>query len=295
MTIFIHRNGEQSGPFSEAEISEKIAAGLLAREDSIWKEGMAAWALAGEALASLFPPLVVPPPFQAPAMPPLSPTAAAPQPEPPPAEKDAWWVVRDGKEFGPYTRELLRQYLASGNLVPDDQVRNDEGKDLRRLDTLLPASSIQFDKIAGKAAEIAQKSGEAASQLMDKALKNAGPLGDQVKSKVRGKEKLIGGAVIAALAVLGWIFLSSGEPSAGAMEKAQEKLVKQQTQALNSIGVEVSITNFKKIECKPADRGGYYCTAEADVSTKGPTGNNTRHVSETNRYIKGSDGWMVTN
>jgi hypothetical protein len=36
MDIFVHRNNEQLGPFSEAEIKARLAAGELAAEDHVW-------------------------------------------------------------------------------------------------------------------------------------------------------------------------------------------------------------------------------------------------------------------
>jgi hypothetical protein len=51
--------GEQSGPFAIEKLQQMISAGELAREATIWTEGMAEWQQAAsvEAISGLFPPL----------------------------------------------------------------------------------------------------------------------------------------------------------------------------------------------------------------------------------------------
>jgi len=41
--ITIHKNGEQLGPFSEAQVAEMLRSGHLALEDLAWSSGMAEW------------------------------------------------------------------------------------------------------------------------------------------------------------------------------------------------------------------------------------------------------------
>lgn len=52
MQIFVYKNGQQLGPYTEAEIKSQLAAGSLSVQDMIWWEGQAGWApLAQTALA----------------------------------------------------------------------------------------------------------------------------------------------------------------------------------------------------------------------------------------------------
>ena len=55
--------GKQEGPFDTAALGQKVAAGVIARDTLVWKQGMAGWAKASEVaeLAEFF--ASVPPPF----------------------------------------------------------------------------------------------------------------------------------------------------------------------------------------------------------------------------------------
>jgi membrane protease subunit (stomatin/prohibitin family) len=54
--FYVEINGAQAGPFENADLSEKIAAGHLTRNSLVWKQGMAQWTPAGTVaeLANLF-------------------------------------------------------------------------------------------------------------------------------------------------------------------------------------------------------------------------------------------------
>jgi hypothetical protein len=43
MQIYIHRNNQQLGPFTEAEIKAQLAAGTASPEDHVWWQGQANW------------------------------------------------------------------------------------------------------------------------------------------------------------------------------------------------------------------------------------------------------------
>jgi hypothetical protein len=43
MQIFIHRNNQQLGPFTEAEIKAQLAAGAISLQDHIWWQGQSGW------------------------------------------------------------------------------------------------------------------------------------------------------------------------------------------------------------------------------------------------------------
>ena len=68
MQIYILRDNQQVGPFTEAEIQAQLAAGTITPATMVWWEGMAEWkALAETSLALATPPVVartipVPPP-----------------------------------------------------------------------------------------------------------------------------------------------------------------------------------------------------------------------------------------
>jgi hypothetical protein len=48
MQIFVHRQEEQLGPFTEAEVKAQIAAGQLAPEDHVWWDGQDGWVPLGQ-------------------------------------------------------------------------------------------------------------------------------------------------------------------------------------------------------------------------------------------------------
>ncbi len=68
MQIFIHRNGQQAGPFSVEEIRDMLAARSIAPTDPGWHEGLTDW----QPLNKILPipaqtPATVPPPLKIPA------------------------------------------------------------------------------------------------------------------------------------------------------------------------------------------------------------------------------------
>ncbi|MCW3082735.1 MAG: hypothetical protein JWP12_101 [Bacteroidetes bacterium] len=60
---FVAANGQQTGPFTEAQLTQMVQTGALTRETNVWKNGMAGWLPAGQVaeLAHLF--AAVPPPL----------------------------------------------------------------------------------------------------------------------------------------------------------------------------------------------------------------------------------------
>jgi len=57
-SLLIHRNNQQSGPFTEGQVRQMLAEGSLQPGDMAWREGMAEWRPLGEVLAVL--PLAAP-------------------------------------------------------------------------------------------------------------------------------------------------------------------------------------------------------------------------------------------
>jgi type II secretory pathway pseudopilin PulG len=71
--IFLHIDGQQSGPYPPAQVRQFLAEKRISAETLAWHEGLSAWAPVGTVLAA-FPPASVPPPVMpppAPAMPPI--------------------------------------------------------------------------------------------------------------------------------------------------------------------------------------------------------------------------------
>jgi hypothetical protein len=53
MQVYIHRNNQQLGPFTEAEIKAQLAAGTISLQDHVWWEGQPGWmALSQSAFAT---------------------------------------------------------------------------------------------------------------------------------------------------------------------------------------------------------------------------------------------------
>src|SRR4051812_50019528 len=52
MEIWVHRNGQYAGRFSESAIREKVADGSLSATDLAWDEAKAAWKPISEFLAA---------------------------------------------------------------------------------------------------------------------------------------------------------------------------------------------------------------------------------------------------
>lgn len=73
---YIHKNGEQSGPYPEAELLEKLENRELSFNDMCWCEGMGEWQALHETIE--MPEMAAPPP--APATPPPPPPASPPPP-----------------------------------------------------------------------------------------------------------------------------------------------------------------------------------------------------------------------
>jgi len=60
MELYLHRNGEQVGPYNEDQISSMITNGALSRDDIVWHDGLIEWQPL-HAVFSLPPPLAPPP------------------------------------------------------------------------------------------------------------------------------------------------------------------------------------------------------------------------------------------
>ena len=43
MQIYIHRNNEQLGPFTEAEVRAQLASGAISPQDHVWWQGQPGW------------------------------------------------------------------------------------------------------------------------------------------------------------------------------------------------------------------------------------------------------------
>src|SRR5277367_5645124 len=56
MQIYIHRDNQQLGPFTEAEVKAQLASGAISLQDHVWWQGQAGWiSLAQSPLATGLP------------------------------------------------------------------------------------------------------------------------------------------------------------------------------------------------------------------------------------------------
>ncbi|MBK6407278.1 MAG: DUF4339 domain-containing protein [Holophagales bacterium] len=77
---------------------------------------MAIGGVMGQAFQPMMQPQAAPPATAAPAPPPLPGGAAPPPPQAPVAPR--WSLAIDGKTYGPYTDEALKQMIAAGQVAP---------------------------------------------------------------------------------------------------------------------------------------------------------------------------------
>jgi uncharacterized membrane protein len=68
MQIYVHKNNEQLGPFTEAEIKAQLASGAITLQDHVWWQGQANWLPLGQT------PLGGSSPMPAPSVPPVDST-----------------------------------------------------------------------------------------------------------------------------------------------------------------------------------------------------------------------------
>jgi hypothetical protein len=93
MQIYIHRNNEQLGPFTEAEVKAQLASGAISLQDHVWWQGHANWIpLDQSPLAASLSPTA---PSATPATPSPLPGATAPSVSEsvPPTSKLAIWAI----------------------------------------------------------------------------------------------------------------------------------------------------------------------------------------------------------
>jgi hypothetical protein len=48
MQIYIHRDNQQLGPFTEAEVKAQLASGAISLQDHVWWQGQANWIPLGQ-------------------------------------------------------------------------------------------------------------------------------------------------------------------------------------------------------------------------------------------------------
>lgn len=88
MQIFIHRNNQQLGPFTEAEVKAQLAAGTISLQDHVWWQGQSGWMPLGQ--SSLVNSSTSPVPASIPATPPLP---GVPAPTNSPTSNLALWSL----------------------------------------------------------------------------------------------------------------------------------------------------------------------------------------------------------
>jgi hypothetical protein len=105
MNIFVHRNGQQLGPFSETDIRTQLASGAISSADLVWWDGQPGWVPLSQspyaavsvppAAADALPP---PPPVS---VPPITggPGTASPSTSPKTSQLAIWALVCGVAEF----------------------------------------------------------------------------------------------------------------------------------------------------------------------------------------------------
>ena len=166
LQIHITRNGEQHGPYPEANAREMLAAGQLLPTDLAWHAGADGWKPLSEVLGAATQPPATPPPPPTPpegGMPKRTMARTAPAEEKPAEEKpedsepddpDKISVTRKGEPIGPYSREKAKEYFASGQLLPTDWGWHDGMDDWKPINEVLGVS------VPGQATAAAGKSGK---------------------------------------------------------------------------------------------------------------------------------------
>jgi len=94
MQIYIHRDNQQLGPFTEAEIKAQLASGVISLQDHVWWEGQANWVPLGQ--SSLMATLSPTSPGSAPMVPsplPGTPSSAQAYTPAPQTSKLATWAL----------------------------------------------------------------------------------------------------------------------------------------------------------------------------------------------------------
>ncbi len=88
MDIFISRDGQQYGPYSETDCRSHLASGQLLQDDLAWHEGLSEW----KPLSAVLPDL----------------------------EKTVEiYILRDGQQTGPFQRDSLKNGVSSGQIASD--------------------------------------------------------------------------------------------------------------------------------------------------------------------------------
>lgn len=292
MGIYVAKNSEQLGPFDIEALAKAVFGQEISLTDLAWTDGESDWIqlkeLASKRAWNLEP-----------QHPPKLPTGAAssmgtamPLP-PPPAPVDQWIVRRSGQEYGPYSKQNMRDFVKSGNLLTSDEVRHVESMDYSPLASILGNQGVDLNAVAGKAAEIFTGVGKQSVDFASTAFKKAGPTGAFVQEKIKGKEKIVGGVLVGAVVLIGIAFSLSGGPSAGDIKDALQRQV--DDLGLSRAGVSMKITNVKKLECKSAEKGGYYCQYEVDAEATGPfqQSSGVKHETNSARFVKDSKGWSA--
>jgi len=69
MQIYIYHNGQQTGPFTEAEVKAQLISGAISLQDQVWWEGQAGWVALGQSSLAATLATAPPPAYTAPAVP----------------------------------------------------------------------------------------------------------------------------------------------------------------------------------------------------------------------------------
>jgi hypothetical protein len=142
MKYHIHRDGRQYGPYSPDEIRNYVDRGSVLTSDLAREESSESWVTVTELMVAAAPPANTLEP--APRLDPIGPGTGAVSPFPNVvADPGHYYVLRDGRQFGPYSPAEIRAYLAQGSLASADLARSDRQADWTPLVAILAGGVCQ--------------------------------------------------------------------------------------------------------------------------------------------------------
>jgi hypothetical protein len=178
----IKRNGKEAGPFETNQLKRLASSGKIKADDQIRRDDQVAWYRA-ESIKGLFLSKMDSNSSQSGISPesisalqatvdPAAIVMAPPESLAKPCDDPrnmTWFVIRKGKEVGPFSRGQIANFVAAGKLKPDDLVREQEKYSPQKLSELKdlfdslhtePSSKISADSVPVVNESVQQNTGE---------------------------------------------------------------------------------------------------------------------------------------
>ena len=122
MDIFIFRDGQQYGPYPEADCRSYVLDGQLQQNDLAWHEGMSDWKPLSDVLSDL--------------------------------EKNVEiYLLQDGEQTGPFQRDILKASVESGQIAGDSWAWHEGLGEWTPLEVLLADAASPAQTTAVQAGE----------------------------------------------------------------------------------------------------------------------------------------------